>query len=347
MVSGGKVNEETSEAPGRPGDRCVMVIFGVTGDLTKRKLLPALYNLAKKKLLPDEFALVGVAIEDFRQEIFREQVRHDLTEFAGADNGCPFCKWLIERLYYMQGDFQDPATYDRLKPLLAEVDKKHDTRGNYIHYLATNPDLFADVIEHLGAVTLTEESEGRWRRVVIEKPFGHDLASAQQLNREISTVLKESQIYRIDHYLGKETVQNILVFRFSNGVFEPIWNRRYIDHVQITVAEDLGVERRGKYYEHAGALRDMVPNHIFQLMTLTAMEPPISFGADAVRDEQSKILHAIQVFQPEEVLTRAVRGQYGEGEVEGIGHVPAYRSEPGCCARLPHRDVRGAETLDR
>jgi glucose-6-phosphate 1-dehydrogenase len=322
------MTEESTDAPGRPGDPSAMVIFGVTGDLTKRKLLPALYNLAQKELLPTDFALAGIAIEDFKQDAFRDQVHADLKEFAGATEDCPFCKWLIERVYYLQGDFQDSGTYDRLKPLLAEIDRKHDTRGNYIYYLATTPLLFAEVIRRLGAVSLTGESGGQWRRVVIEKPFGHDLASAQQLNAEISAVLKESQIYRIDHYLGKETVQNILVFRFSNGVFEPVWNRRYIDHVQITVAESLGVERRGKYYEHAGALRDMVPNHIFQLVTLTAMEPPISFGADAVRDEQSKIMHAMQVMQPEEVLTRSVRGQYGEGVVEGIGHVPAYRSEP-------------------
>ncbi len=328
VKEGDKVAEETQGAPGRPGERSVMVIFGVTGDLTKRKLLPALYNLAKKKLLPKEFALAGVAIEDFKQDAFRERVHEDLKEFASVENDCPFCKWLLERVYYMQGDFQNARTYERLKPLLDEVDRTQGTGGNYIYYLATNPELFPKIIEHLGATSLTDESGGNWRRVVIEKPFGHDLASAQQLNREISRTLKESQIYRIDHYLGKETVQNILVFRFSNGIFEPIWNRRYIDHVQITVAESLGVERRGKYYEHAGALRDMVPNHIFQLVTLTAMEPPISFAADAVRDEQSKIMHAMQVMQPEEVLTRAVRGQYGEGEVEGIGRVPAYRAEP-------------------
>ncbi|HOK45291.1 MAG TPA: glucose-6-phosphate dehydrogenase, partial [Bryobacteraceae bacterium] len=320
--------ERSSKAPGRPGDRCVMVIFGATGDLTKRMLLPALYNLAKEKLLPEEFALTGVAIDDLNQDAFRERVRQNLIEFAGAENGCPFSKWLMERLYYLQGDFRDLATFERLKSLLADVDQKHGTGGNYLHYLATIPELFAGVVERLGTVSLTREDKGSWRRVIIEKPFGHDLASAQQLNRQLAAVLKESQTYRIDHYLGKETVQNILVFRFANGVFEPVWNRRYIDHVQITVAEDLGVERRGKYYEQAGALRDMVPNHIFQLVTLTAMEPPISFEADAVRDEQSKILNAIQVFQPEEVLTRAVRGQYGEGQIEGIGRVPAYRSEP-------------------
>ena len=193
-------------------------------------------------------------------------------------------------------------------------------------YLATLPQFFAEIIRQLGEQGLTDEDHGHWRRVVIEKPFGSDLESAKALNREIATVLKETQIYRIDHYLGKETVQNILVFRFANGIFEPVWNRRYIDHVQITVAEELGIERRGGYYEHAGCLRDMVPSHVLQLVSLTTMEPPISFEADAVRDEQSKVLHAIQPIMPEDVLTRAVRGQYGEGTVDN-NHVAAYRAE--------------------
>jgi len=311
----------------RPAERCAMVIFGASGDLTKRKLLPSLYHLAKKKLLPPGFALVGCAIDDMTEEDFRKRVAQDLTEFGGAPEHCRFCDWLVARLYYHRGDFRDPATYEQLKTKLAEIDEKDGTGGNYFYYLATSPTLFGEVIQHLGAAGLAEETEGRWRRVVIEKPFGRDLDSARALNREISQVLRENQIYRIDHYLGKETVQNILVFRFSNGIFEPVWNRRYIDHVQITVAETLGVEKRGGYYEHAGALRDMVPNHIFQLVSLTAMEPPISFHADAVRDEQAKILRAIQPFSPEDVLTRAIRGQYGAGEIDGRS-VPAYRSEP-------------------
>jgi len=308
-----------------------MVIFGASGDLTKRKLLPALYNLAKRNLLPKEFALVGCATQDFSEDDYRKRVRSDLHEFAGAAENCPFCDWLIERLYYLSGDFADHGCYERLKPLLAEVDQKHGTAGNYFYYLATTPALFGEVVSQLGTAGLTEESNGRWRRVVIEKPFGRDLESARALNREIRKVLAEDQIYRIDHYLGKETVQNILVFRFSNGIFEPIWNRRYIDHVQITVAETLGVERRGGYYDQAGALRDMVPNHVMQLVTLTAMEPPISFHADAVRDEQAKILHAIQTPSPEDVLVRSVRGQYGEGVLDGAP-VPTYRSEPNVAA---------------
>ncbi|HWB83172.1 MAG TPA: glucose-6-phosphate dehydrogenase [Bryobacteraceae bacterium] len=312
---------------GRMGDRCIMVIFGASGDLTKRKLVPALYHLAKKGLLPKEFALVGCANQEFNEDTFRELVRRDLEEFAGAPEQCPFCDWLLERLYFIYGDFREASLYQRLKPLLEEIDEKHATHGNYFYYLATLPELFGEIIRQLGAAGLAEEADGHWRRVVIEKPFGRDLDSARALNHEISKVLSERQIYRIDHYLGKETVQNILVFRFSNGIFEPIWNRRYVDHVQITVAETLGVEQRGGYYDHAGALRDMVPNHILQLVTLTAMEPPISFHADAVRDEQSKILRAIQLMAPEDVLTRSVRGQYGEGSVDG-GVVPGYREEP-------------------
>ncbi|MGE5647639.1 MAG: glucose-6-phosphate dehydrogenase [Acidobacteriota bacterium] len=328
LAVGASAEAQIAAEQSRPGDRCLMVIFGASGDLTRRKLLPALYNLAKKKLLPAEFALVGLAIDKFDQDAFREMVRKDLREYGGAADRCPFCDWLIDRLYYLSGDFRSPDAFERLKPVLAGIDTKHGARGNYLYYLATIPSLFPEIVEHLGAAGLMGESGGHWRRVVIEKPFGHDLASARALDAQIAAVLKESQIYRIDHYLGKETVQNILVFRFANGIFEPIWNRRYIDHVQITVAESLGVEQRGAYYEQAGALRDMVPNHILQLVTLTAMEPPISFQADAVRDEQTKILHAIQPLAPEDVLTRAVRGQYGEGSVEGIGPVAAYRAEP-------------------
>ena len=325
-MAGGNQNPPPSQ-PVRAGDRCCLVIFGASGDLTKRKLLPSLYNLAKKDLLPKEFALVGCANQTFSEDEFRSQVREDLKQFGGAPEHCKFCDWLIERLYYLPGDFQDPQYYQRLKPLLAQMDEKHGTQGNYFYYLATTPSLFGEVVRQLGAAGMAEETNGHWRRIVFEKPFGHDLDSARALNREIKQVLAEDQIYRIDHYLGKETVQNILVFRFSNGIFEPIWNRRYIDHVQITVAETLGVEQRGAYYDHAGALRDMVPNHILQLVTLTAMEPPVSFHANAVRDEQSKILHAIQPFAPEDVLTRTVRGQYGGG-TEDDKPAPAYRSEP-------------------
>jgi glucose-6-phosphate 1-dehydrogenase len=232
----------------------------------------------------------------------------------------------VRRMYYIQGDFGDTQAYLRLRETLESVDKDHSTHGNYFFYLATAPDYFGPVIENLGKTGLLVENNDHWRRVIVEKPFGRDLDSARALNKQIQKVLDEKQIYRIDHYLGKETVQNILAFRFANGIFEPIWNRRYIDHVQISVAETVGVESRGGYYDQAGALRDMVPNHIMQLISLTAMEPPISFQADAVRDEQAKILHAIQPLTSEEVLLRSVRGQYREGIVGGQ-RIPAYRSE--------------------
>jgi glucose-6-phosphate 1-dehydrogenase len=317
---------EELQAPGPQAPPCVMVIFGATGDLTKRKLIPALYNLAKGNLLPRDFAIVGVSRPELSSGDFQQKLSQDIRTFANSPVESTMWEWFERRIYYLSGDFGDPATFQRLQDLLSGVDKDHGTHGNYFFYLATAPNLFGEIIQQLGMSGLARQANGQWRRVVIEKPFGRDLDSARSLNRGIKQVLEESQIYRIDHYLGKETVQNILVFRFGNGIFEPIWNRRYIDHVQITAAETVGVEQRGGYYETSGALRDMVPNHIFQLITLTAMEPPISFEADAVRDEQAKILHAIQPITPEEVLMRTVRGQYGSGELKGE-FVPAYRSE--------------------
>jgi glucose-6-phosphate 1-dehydrogenase len=303
------------------------VIFGASGDLANRKLVPTLYNLAAKQYLPKDFALIGVAKQPMSQDGFRERVRASLREFAGAPDDCEFCRWIVGRLCYLSGDLRDHNIYAQLQPLLAQMDQKYRTCGNYLFYFATGPDLFGDIIRDLAESNLTIQDGGHWRRIVIEKPFGVDLASARALNAQIRNLLSEQQVYRIDHYLGKETVQNILVFRFSNGIFEPIWNRRYIDHVQITVAETLGVEYRGRYYDQTGALRDMVPSHILQLISLTAMEPPISFQADAVRDEQAKILHAIQTMSPENVLSQAVRGQYGTGLVDAQV-VPGYRAEP-------------------
>jgi len=306
---------------------CIMAIFGAAGDLTKRKLIPALYNLKKGDLLSDNFAVIGVARAELNDEEFRHRLRDDIKDFATDQVDEKVWTWLEERLYYLSGDFTDDQTFTRLKELLEKIDKERQAEGNYFFYLATAPEYFAPVVEKLGAIDLTREEDSKWRRVVIEKPFGRDLESAKKLNQEIKQVLNEDQIYRIDHYLGKETVQNILVFRFGNGIFEPIWNRRYIESVQITAAEKVGVEQRGGYYEGAGALRDMVPNHLLQLVTLTAMEPPISFDADAVRDEQAKILHAIQHPSPEEAAERVVRGQYDAGEIDGE-KVPGYRSEP-------------------
>jgi glucose-6-phosphate 1-dehydrogenase len=305
---------------------CVLAIFGAAGDLTKRKLVPSLYHLKKSNLLPDDFAVVGVARAEMNDEEFSKRLGDDLREFASGEVDQDIWRWLEERLYYLSGDFDDDQTYVRLKERLSKIDAERNTQGNYFFYLATAPDYFAPVVEKLGAVGLAAEDDNHWRRFVIEKPFGRDLDSARKLNQALKQILNENQIYRIDHYLGKETVQNILVFRFGNGIFEPIWNRRYIDSVQITAGEKVGVEQRGGYYETAGALRDMVPNHLLQLVTLTAMEPPVSFKADAVRDEQTKILHAIQCPTPEEAARRSVRGQYGAGTIDGQP-VPAYRSE--------------------
>ena len=317
--------ENESDQGGQAAGACVMVLFGAAGDLTKRKLVPALFNLVKAKLLPKDFAVLGVSVDDLTLEQFRTQI----TGFLPAeDRGTEHWQWFTERLFYQRGEFSDPNMYTALAARLADMDQDRQTAGNYMFYLATSPKFFGPIVQHLGAAGLSRQEGGKWRRVVIEKPFGHDLASAKALNAEIKSVLNENQIYRIDHYLGKETVQNIMVFRFDNAIFEPIWNRRYIDHVQITNAETVGVEQRGGYFDTAGTLRDMVPNHLMQLLSLTAMESPASFQADAVRNEQAKVLHAIQPLDSEDVLNRTVRGQYGEGIVNGE-KVPGYRTETG------------------
>ena len=302
-----------------------MVIFGATGDLTKRKLFPALYNLAKENFLPDNFAIVGVGRQEISSDEFRKQILEDLAKFVPNKPDKKLIEWFEERTHYTGGDFGVKKTFKDLQKLLKEISKENDAPRNYFFYLATPPKLFAPVTESVAEIGLTEQTDG-WRRFIYEKPFGRDLDSAKELNSKLLSILDENQIYRIDHYLGKETVQNILVFRFGNSIFEPIWNRNYIDHVQITVAESLGIEKRGGYYDTAGALRDMIPNHIFQLITLTAMEPPVSFEPDAVRDEQTKILQAIQPFTPEEVLKDVVRGQYAAGEEDGKS-VVGYRQE--------------------
>lgn len=304
-----------------------MVIFGATGDLTKRKLFPALYNLAKDDFLPHKFAIIGVGRQEMTSEDFRGQMIDHLKEFIPNGPDEKLVKWFEDRVYYTGGDFDDDKKlFSDLKALIGDVSVKLQIPENYFYYMATPPTLFANVTQKIVKNGLGKEENDNWRRFIYEKPFGRDLASAKKLNADLLRIVKERQIYRIDHYLGKETVQNILVFRFGNSIFEPIWNRNFIDHVQVTVAEKLGVEQRGGYYDSAGALRDMIPNHILQLVTLTAMEPPVSFDADSVRDEQAKILQAIQPFSPEDVLHCSVRGQYGDGEVDGK-KVPAYRSE--------------------
>jgi len=310
---------------------CVMTIFGATGDLTRRKLIPALCNLVQENLLPKQFAIIGFAGNEFDTESFRKSLAEGIPRVAASPIDPKIWEWMVERIYYVKGDFLDADAYKRLEAQIAEADKKHDTLGNRLFYLAVAPRFFSPIVKMLGQCCLSKEEEHRWSRVIVEKPFGHDLASAKQLNQELKQVLTEKQIYRIDHYLGKETVQNVMVFRFSNNIIEPLWNRNYVDHVQITAAESVGVEHRGAFYETAGALRDMVPNHLFQLLTMTAMEPPISFEADEVRNKQAEVLHAIQPWSPEEVLTNMVRGQYGSGTIDGQ-RVVGYRSEPDVAA---------------
>src|SRR5262245_22702131 len=298
----------TDNRRGQPGDPCALALFGASGDLAKRKLFPALLNLRRGNLLPNEFAVLGLATSEMSTAAFRERLAPELEGEEPA-----LVKWLLERTYYQPGDFRSPELFKRLEEGLRDVEGRHGTRGNVIFYLATPPDFFGDIVDRLGEAGLTREEGAPFRRVIVEKPFGDSYDSARALNARLRAVLDERQIYRIDHYLGKETVQNLLVFRFANGIFEPIWNRQYIDSVQITVAETGGVEQRGRYYDKAGALRDMVPNHLFQLLALTAMEPPSSFEAESVRDEKMKVLQALQPIAPEEVLTRTVRGQYGPG----------------------------------
>lgn len=305
----------------------LFVVFGAQGDLTKRKLIPALYNLAASNHLPQEFAILGVDGIPMNTEDFRAKIRQDIQELSSRPIDTTIKEWLLDRLYYLSGDFRDPQTYARLQDMLTQLNTAHGTQGNYLYYMATAPTFFAEIVQQLGAKGLLVEDRDEFsRRIVIEKPFGHDLPSARSLNQALRDVLDENQIYRIDHYLGKETVQNILVFRFANGIFEPVWNRQYIDHVQITVAESLGVEHRGTYYEKAGALRDMVPNHLLQILSFVAMEPPNTFDPEAVRNEKAKVLRAIEPMNPVDVLQSTVAGQYEAGSIGGRSVLP-YRAE--------------------
>lgn len=310
-----------------PAPPCTLVVFGTLGDLARRLLIPALYNLTGSGLLPDRFTVLGIARAEHNDAVFRRELAASTREFATATIDADTWQWLEDRLEYLQGDFESPETYAELDRRLERINAAHGNGGNVLFYLATPPAFFARIVEHLGKAGLVREQDDRWRRVIIEKPFGTDLESAQALDKKILGVLAESQIYRIDHYLGKETVQNIMALRFANGIFEPVWNRDHIDHVQITVAETVGVERRGKFYDATGALRDMVPNHLFQLLTLTAMEPPSCFDADAVRSEKSKVLDAIHELGTGDTLRNAVRGQYGTGVIAGR-RVEAYLKAP-------------------
>jgi glucose-6-phosphate 1-dehydrogenase len=290
-------------------DSCVFVIFGASGDLTRRKLLPAIYNLAESNHLPESFAILGVARDVIDEAAFRTKMRERVLDAEGEPLEPEKWARIEERLYYLSGNFDDDALYQRIGETLPRLQSKHGVPPNYLFYFAIPPEMFGTVGHHLADAGLTKETDG-WRRVIIEKPFGYDLKTARALQAELAVGLQESQIYRIDHYLGKETVQNILAFRFANGIFEPIWNRRYVDHVQMTVAEEEGIGTRGAYYDHAGALRDMVQNHMFQVITLVAMEPPISFKAEDIRDEKVKVLHAVAPITKDDVRRHVVRAQY-------------------------------------
>ncbi|HSL00091.1 MAG TPA: glucose-6-phosphate dehydrogenase [Rubrobacteraceae bacterium] len=303
-----------------------MVIFGASGDLTRRKLIPALYDLAAQRRLPMEFAVVGISRSELSHEEFRKRLRGALEEHRPGEVSGDVWESFSRGIFYLPGDSKEAETYEELKGFLRELDRERGTEGNRIFYLSSSPSLFSTIVERLGEAGMNREEDGAYSRLVVEKPFGRDLGSARELNEDIQRFFEEHQIYRIDHYLGKDTVQNILALRFSNGIFEPIWNQHYVDHVQITVAEDIGVGTRGAFYEEAGALRDIVQNHVMQVLCLTAMEPPVTFDAESVREEKVKVLKAVRPVSEDEVDLHAVRGQYERGWVFGE-EVSEYREE--------------------
>jgi glucose-6-phosphate 1-dehydrogenase len=312
-----------------PSDPCVIVMFGASGDLAKRKLLPALFDLALHSCLAPRFRLVGFARTQMSDEDFRKSASEFLPKGDAAGGDDAKQKDFLSHLQYFTGNYDDPEAYKRLAKRLEEMDAEGNLGGNRLFYLATPPDVYQRIIKELGEAGLSKPKlEKSWARVIIEKPFGHDKASARELNDKVLAVFEESQVYRIDHYLGKETVQNMLVFRFGNGIFEPLWNRNYIDHVQITAAESLGVERRAAFYESAGATRDMIQSHVLQLASLVAIEAPARFDADSIRNEKIKVLQSIRPFTQETIWKSVVRGQYGPGQVDGQT-VVGYRQEPG------------------
>jgi glucose-6-phosphate 1-dehydrogenase len=318
------VTDQSQSSTQRKPDPCAFVIFGVTGDLAHRLVVPSLYNLAASGLLPDNFCVVGVARNGMSSDELRESLMKGLHQFSTRKVDDAIAKKVLECVTCVEADPSEPRSFERLRDQLHKLETARQTVGNRLFYLATPPAAFAPIARELGRTGLLAEENGAWRRLVVEKPFGTDLASARALNAELLKIAEEHQIYRIDHYLGKETVQNILVLRFANGMFEPIWNRNHIDHIQITVDEKLGVGHRGSFYDATGALRDMVPNHLFQLLSLVAMEPPARFDAYTVRTEKAEVLAAVQTQSEEEALKNSVRGQYLAGKI-GDTEIEDYR----------------------
>src|SRR5437588_7712206 len=312
----------------RTAEPCTVVIFGASGDLAKRKLIPALRRVVQERLLPAECAISGLGRTPMSDEEFREKMKESVVEFSEAKSVDEEV-WhsFAQGIRFLPSNIDKPECYTELAKMLEEVDRERGTQGNHLFYLSVAPEFYAEAVKQLGEAGLTKQDKG-WVRVIIEKPFGTSLESARELNQQILKYLDEKQIYRIDHYLGKETVQNLLVFRFANGIYEPLWNRQYIDHVQITNAETVGVEGRGGYYENSGVVRDMIPNHVFQVLSIVAMEPPASLSSEDVRDEKIKAMHSARAFTPERVAAECVRGQYGAGSIGGKP-VPGYREEQG------------------
>ncbi|HEY0173932.1 MAG TPA: glucose-6-phosphate dehydrogenase [Pyrinomonadaceae bacterium] len=311
---------------GRAAEPCAVVIFGASGDLARRKLIPALYRLVQERVLPAEFAIVGLGRTPMTDEEFREKMKAAVAEFSESKSvDEEVWRSFAAKLQFLPSDIGRPECYAELAKRLEQVDAEHGTQGNRLFYLSVAPEFYAEAVKQLGEAGLTRQGKG-WVRVIVEKPFGTSLESARELNSQILKHLEESQVYRIDHYLGKETVQNLLVFRFANGIFEPMWNRQYIDHVQVTNAETVGVEGRGGYYEKSGVVRDMIQNHVFQVLSLVAMEPPSSLSAEDVRDEKIKAMNSAREFTPERVRLECVRGQYGAGSIGGKP-VAGYREE--------------------
>jgi glucose-6-phosphate 1-dehydrogenase len=314
----------------RPADSCAIVIFGASGDLARRKLIPALYELASRQCLARHFAIIGFGRTPLSDDAFRQQAAEALRKYSGEPaRDEDKLREFLQSFTYVVGSYSAPEAFQALDRRARDLDREHHLEGNRLYYLATPPEVYPLVIGQLGRARMAQSHDGSsWTRIIVEKPYGRDLASARALNRAVLEVFDESQVYRIDHYLGKDTVQNLLVVRFGNGIFEPLWNRNYVDHVQITAAESLGVETRAAFYENTGAVRDMIQSHVLQLTSLVALEPPSAFDATAVRNEKIKLLQAIRPFTPETVARDVVRGQYVSGEISGQP-VRGYREEPG------------------